>query len=670
MLPSVPEGMLNVAMPAQINMISQWANLWAVNPAIKALPAVATTLTMMWVMRKIRHPAALPTFLIAVPLVFHAVLFIQGLTLADAADAGWVSHPTVRMHLSSLHLLWVPAFSMEVKPGLYPSRGFAIASYSVTFFGFLLSLVLADLVLAPTLTQISPGVTRNIYKLIASFIELSEICSLSFGFFSLFYIIYQREFLQKFILYDCSLINLSRKFQRRRATAIFLVANMLGVCAEPLFALLALIEDIEQPKYWPNMTSYKFVAAKWSLIMGVFLGAALVSHMSAIFPMLTNYLIEASTEHLRLLLSKHMVRFNQIKLKSRQKHNDHLELMVDEHVRRVMVEYSCDTLTMDWPDWLDGEREDGHNNRPKLEEEEEVEVKRQVVQRAIVNKGVSVQLNSQALLPPPMVVDSRPQSDWATLNNRSAHQEHGSTAGSLLFLYKNLIKNLSELKGLIGTYESKFGKFHVLYICVNGLVIAQFITTVLIEIRIARSIRSGNLQKNGLSSGPLGSAELGIIELFNSFVLRVILSVIAFVLSNLFIFLRCDRLPQQMEKTRSRLFKMNIDLACSKLEQRFEASRGAADRRPSQFSHLNNLKVPNLSPNNQLSKVQNDDRLDWQGLDKVWSLYDQVERMSLLANFRLTAGTYYSKKFLLVIFGREVSLVLLYIQIIDIYSFV
>ncbi len=79
----------------QINMISQWANLLSMGPAVKALPALATALTMMWVMRKIRHPAALPVFLITVPLVFHAVLLIQGLTLAEAADAGWVSHPTV-----------------------------------------------------------------------------------------------------------------------------------------------------------------------------------------------------------------------------------------------------------------------------------------------------------------------------------------------------------------------------------------------------------------------------------------------------------------------------------------------------------------------------------------------------------------------------------------------
>ena len=43
----------------------------------------------------VRSQLALPGVLIAIPTVFHVVLFLSGITLKQAQDAGWVMQPPV-----------------------------------------------------------------------------------------------------------------------------------------------------------------------------------------------------------------------------------------------------------------------------------------------------------------------------------------------------------------------------------------------------------------------------------------------------------------------------------------------------------------------------------------------------------------------------------------------
>lgn len=79
-----------------VDTLSSWAHLFALDPAIKLAPTLATLAVLLYVSGHVSHPLALPGALAAVPLLFHAVLKAAGWTLADAQAHGWAIIPTVR----------------------------------------------------------------------------------------------------------------------------------------------------------------------------------------------------------------------------------------------------------------------------------------------------------------------------------------------------------------------------------------------------------------------------------------------------------------------------------------------------------------------------------------------------------------------------------------------
>lgn len=83
--------------------------------------------------------------------------------------------------------------------------------------------------------------------------------------------------------------------------------------------------------------------------------------------------------------------------------------------------------------------------------------------------------------------------DAAAKRHQAALTAYGSNylanATSLLFLYKNLITRLSELKSLIGVYEKLYGGFHLVLICINSCNVGMAITAALTEARIIREMR-------------------------------------------------------------------------------------------------------------------------------------------------------------------------------------
>lgn len=187
---------------------------------------------------------------------------------------------------------------------------------------------------------------------------------------------------------------------------------------------------------------------------------------------------------------------------------------------------------------------------------------------------------------------------------------HSSCLGSRIFLYKNLTKSLIELKQLIRSWENVFGIFHFMCVCVNGFMVAQWIVLGRAELR---SLQKGQIDHNA--------------PLFY----RTIFSLLTFTLSNVIAFRKCDSLPQRMEKLRQKLFKLNLDL----VEFGERGTRTLATQ---------------------------------QEIELVWSLFDQTDRVIKDVNFRFSGKTFYSKRCLITIFSREASLILLYMQVIDIYS--
>lgn len=87
-----------------IGPLSSWGALLAAGPLTKLAPTLATAFALMATLEHCSHPLALPSMLLAIPLAFHAVLALSGLSLQDAMAAGWVMQPPVSLRAGCLRM--------------------------------------------------------------------------------------------------------------------------------------------------------------------------------------------------------------------------------------------------------------------------------------------------------------------------------------------------------------------------------------------------------------------------------------------------------------------------------------------------------------------------------------------------------------------------------------
>ena len=52
-------------------------------------------MALVVVLHRVRSPYVLPALLLAVPVAFHGVLLVAGVSLDQAREAGWVTKPEV-----------------------------------------------------------------------------------------------------------------------------------------------------------------------------------------------------------------------------------------------------------------------------------------------------------------------------------------------------------------------------------------------------------------------------------------------------------------------------------------------------------------------------------------------------------------------------------------------
>jgi hypothetical protein len=62
---------------------------------IKLGPALGSTLLLLATLKLGRNPLLLPAVLVAIPAGFHVLLIAFGISLQEAADAGWTMQPEV-----------------------------------------------------------------------------------------------------------------------------------------------------------------------------------------------------------------------------------------------------------------------------------------------------------------------------------------------------------------------------------------------------------------------------------------------------------------------------------------------------------------------------------------------------------------------------------------------
>lgn len=471
-----------------------------------------------------------------------------------------------------------PVFSFE-SIRLDLNRNFVNFSYAFSIAVAAVSMLISRYVFSETYET----TRRNVVKKAADFINMvafgSELSFILIGPITVMYILYQRRFLQEFIVYKCSSIRLPKIVQRAIVLEIFSSILISSVLAEPLYTLLIFTnERFVRPKVLPNSSSLEFGIIKVGLQFNLWLLATILCISAQIVPMMTCFMSCVLEKHLELDLKKYAQRLigrdhdNTLGL-----WNSQLANILSENCNPTLSDYSPETLCCDWP---------------TLEDETAAE---QACQKPV---------SSSKLL-------SKDRLNYDLLMSTKRRQ-------SLLML-KNLVINLIELRSLIKTYERVFGYFHLVTICSSGLLVADWIVVALVRVRVF------------LASSKVEGTDFKTILISNPPVWQTSLRITMFFLANVITFNKFNQLPDRIAKLHNHLFKINLELS-------------RVDR--IECYHSN-----------------------WQSeIEKSWILYDEIVRISRKINFRLAGKTHYGKKNLILIFSREISLILLYLQILDIYT--
>jgi len=69
---------------------SDWTNLFHEQALVLAIPGVLSGIFLTFVARKCTNEAMLPLAMVGLPVLFYLVLFINGWSIADAREGGWV----------------------------------------------------------------------------------------------------------------------------------------------------------------------------------------------------------------------------------------------------------------------------------------------------------------------------------------------------------------------------------------------------------------------------------------------------------------------------------------------------------------------------------------------------------------------------------------------------
>lgn len=465
-----------------------------------------------------------------------------------------------------------PIFSFEsIRWNL--NQNFVHFSYVFSIIIGAVSILISRYVFSETYNTTRQNVVKKAADLINGVAFGSELSYILIGPISMMYLLYQRRFLQEFIVYQCSSIRLPKTIQHGAILDIFSSILVSSILAEPLYTLLIFSnERFVRTKVLANSSALEFYSIKLILQFCLWLTATILCFSAQIVPMMTCFMSCVLEKHLELDLKRYVHRFVGGDYDDSQGlWNSQLANILGENCNVTLSDYSPETLCCDWP---------------SLEEAEDA------CQKAASNRLKDKRKND------------------GLISTRRRH--------SLLML-KNLIINLIELRSLIKTYERAFGYFHMVHICSSGLLVADWIVVALVRVRmfLATSKVDGNDFKTILISNPP--------------VWQTSLRIATFFLSNVITFNKFNQLPDRITMLRNHLFKINLKL-----------------------SHVDGSECY---------------KSNWQSeIEKSWFLYDEIVRISDKINFRLAGNTYYGKKNLILIFSREISLILLYLQILDIYT--
>lgn len=84
------EAGVGLAISKTMLTVGDWALLGNPKVLVLATPALVAGFVLTWTSRKIRNDAALPLAMVAMPGLFYIVIFVSGVGMQGARDAGWI----------------------------------------------------------------------------------------------------------------------------------------------------------------------------------------------------------------------------------------------------------------------------------------------------------------------------------------------------------------------------------------------------------------------------------------------------------------------------------------------------------------------------------------------------------------------------------------------------
>lgn len=460
--------------------------------------------------------------------------------------------------LLSILGLYGHAAILNAQPGLYIPGAFAGLVYFICVFGVIWGIIVMRAIYMTDNYLKSIELNLGGLNFVRAVTELSKLFYMLFGPFSVMYVFYYRNFLQDFIIYNCSNLTLPAYVQRRTIINLLACSLFYSLVAEPISFALTIYIEFNQPQYLPQLSSFSFKSLRMagSLIIGFLM--SMLSFIEFFIPILICFLSCSIKQQLVMTFEKQQKRFLGMLESTR---------IDDKQFGRIFDEFSLRTICTDWPEICDSQ-----------------------------------------------TVDSGEQSVEKKARRTS---KSGFVTGGQLLLIGSLLQQFLQLRATIKCFEKRYSGFHLFWVSLHGFIVAQYI--------VVGSIK----QTNAHSTTHTLLTDLKFW--------RVCFSVTMYVISNIFTFLYFNQLPDRIIKLRCQLFKIILDLG-NNLAQ-----------------HSDSLE-------------SNDLELWREELVDSWLLYDRVIGVTEQLNFKFSANTYYSKKCLLILFGREVSLVLLYMQVLDLYE--
>lgn len=520
--------------------------------------------------------------------------------------------------------LYINYMTLNVKQGLLPTARFTFFAYGHLFLCSLVSLYLTYILGWEISELLFRDLVDNSHFAIAFLVIGCMTAYLMDGMVTSMYILRQRRFLHDFI--SNNFIRTPKSFQLRQMVRTFVLIVLLSCMTEPLYLTSSLTDYITQQRFLSNLNGVLFIFVKYSVIWCCLVTSFVACVLTNFIPIFTSFLIANVAKYIESVLS---IQLNRISYRNTTDiHNPQLISLLNDYERRLIADFSCYSITMDWPS-LDVEgaasppRNTGQTNSDYMEARRRTSSSTISVQTASVSDLTRITWHRKIAKRKPIVDPSAVKAQAHKLNVRVAFG-----ADALLFAYRSLIKNLYQIKEMIKAYEMRFGYSHLVQIYITGLITAQWVVFGLLQIR-------GSESRDTRSN-----IELTLPDLNKTYVFRAVISVITFIASNTYIFARADRLPRQMTKMESQLFMFNIEL------------------------------IRRATEDQQRSKIQSHiEAHDWPELEQVWLLYDQAVRISHKVRFRLGSSLIYEKNCLVQILFGEVSAILIIIQLVDLYKF-